>query len=86
MTTVAEKAWMSNVADLGCLICGSPAELHHVREGQGMAQRASNYLVVPLCPVHHRDQQLGIHSANFYRMTRRDEMSLLAEVIERLNS
>lgn len=85
MTTIAERDWMNRVAELGCLICRADAELHHVREGQGMSQRASNYLVVPLCPDHHRGNN-GIHSHGFYRMHKRDEMSLLAEVIERLNS
>lgn len=58
--TKAEKKHMSLVADMGCIACekigyfGTPAELHHIREGQGGAQRASNYEVIPLCPHHHR--------------------------------
>lgn len=77
---------MSRVAELGCLIHpDTPAELHHLREGQGMSQRASNFLVVPLCPDCHRGTN-GIHGHSFYRMHKRDELSLLAEVIERLSA
>ena len=37
------KSYLGRVADLGCLICRGPAEIHHVRFGQGMSQRASDY-------------------------------------------
>jgi hypothetical protein len=53
--------YMGRVAELGCLICGSPAQLHHPRMGQGKAQRAQDWLVVPLCPTHHNPPE-GIHS------------------------
>ena len=51
---------MGRVAELGCVLCrhlgfdGTPAEVHHIRDGQGAAQRASDFLTVPLCPEHHR--------------------------------
>lgn len=84
MTT---KEWKSKVADLGCILCRhlgygeTPANLHHVREGQGMSQRASDWLVVPLCHRHHQGAD-GIHSAGFYRKFKMDEMDLLAMTIE----
>ena len=52
----AEKEHLSKVASVGCIVCRnlgfgeSPAEIHHVRTGQGMGQRASNYKAIPLCP------------------------------------
>jgi hypothetical protein len=44
------------VAEHGCLVCGGPAEVHHVR---GYADRPGqvlkdDWLVTPLCPGHHR--------------------------------
>ncbi|CBJ82029.1 hypothetical protein XBJ1_2905 [Xenorhabdus bovienii SS-2004] len=51
-----EKQWLSDVASLGCIACRnqgmgmSPADIHHVRTGQGMAQRAAHLSVLPLCP------------------------------------
>lgn len=85
-TTVAEAAHMDRVAALGCLLCGAPAEVHHIREGQGMAQRASNWLTVPLCPEHHRGAS-GLHGLGergFERRHRLGELDLLAQTIERL--
>ena len=52
----AEKEHLSKVASVGCIVCmmqgneESPAEIHHIRSGQGISQRASNYEVIPLCP------------------------------------
>lgn len=82
-----EKRHMDRVAALGCLLCGQPAQLHHVREGQGMSQRASNFLVVPLCEAHHTGSA-GLHGLGgrgFERRYRVDEMGLLAQVIGRLH-
>lgn len=77
--------YMDRVASLGCLICGSPAQLHHPREGQGKAQKAPDWLVVPLCPSHHTGPE-GIHNRRtFYLRHRMDEWDLLAMTIERLN-
>lgn len=84
MSTKAEKKHMSRVAELGCIVCSSPAQVHHIREGQGMSQRASNWLVIPLCPEHHTGV-LSVHKtakqfANIYG----SELDLLALTIERL--
>ena len=83
---VDEKRHMNRVAAMGCLLCGQPAQLHHVREGQGMSQRASNFCVVPLCPEHHLGST-GLHGLGqrgFERRYRMDEMDMLAMVIARL--
>ena len=43
--TAAEQAYMDRVAALGCVVCRlqglgpTPAQVHHIREGQGGAQR-----------------------------------------------
>jgi hypothetical protein len=87
--TKREKQWLSKVADLGCLICGAPAEIHHIRTGQGMGQRASNFLVIPLCEFHHRLGAFGeaIHAGQreFEIQHGCNELDLLAEVIRRLS-
>ena len=57
--TKAERDYMSRVAELGCMICGRPAEIHHIRTGKGTT-RASNYEVIPLCPDHHRNGGPGV--------------------------
>ncbi len=65
-----EKKYMDTVASLGCIVCGSPAQLHHIRQFAGMAQRASNWLVVPLCKYHHdATHQNTMHEGEYLRDT-----------------
>lgn len=83
---------MGRVAALGCILCdhlglgATPAQVHHIREGQGASQRASNFLTVPLCPEHHQGNT-GLHglgTSAFERTYRLSELDLLAMTIERL--
>lgn len=66
MTTKQEKAHMDAVADLGCIICGFPASIHHLKRNPetgrhlGMGQRASNLHVIPLCERHHQTGGMGV--------------------------
>lgn len=86
--TAAEKRYVNAVAMLGCILCrelhrpGSPAEVHHIRTGQGAQQRASNWLIVPLCPVCHRGQH-GIHGdRQLLRQAKVTEIDLLGMTIQ----
>ena len=47
-----EKEHMQRIANMGCLVCGMPAEVHHVKDGAG-GKRDHRY-IAPLCPRHHR--------------------------------
>jgi hypothetical protein len=58
--TKAEKQHLSKVAELGCLICHMPAEIHHLRAGMGLGQRNSHYNIIPLCHSHHRTGGYGV--------------------------
>jgi len=64
--TKAEKSHLDKVQRLGCIACmrighyGTPAEIHHIRAGQGMSQRADTKSVLPLCPPHHRTGGYGV--------------------------
>jgi hypothetical protein len=88
----AAKRHLSRVAGIGCVLCQqlghgpTPAEVHHIRDGQGAAQRASDWLTIPLCPEHHRGGS-GIHGLGvraFERRYRLAELDLLALTLERL--
>ena len=90
----SEAEHLSRVAALGCILCrhlgtpGTPAEVHHLRDGQGAAQRASNWLTVPLCPEHHRGNT-GLHgfgTRGFAARYKLDELDLLAMTIEALSA
>lgn len=93
MTTASERDYMGRVAALGCYLCNhlgygyNEAQLHHPREGVGMAQRQSNWLVLPVCQIHHQDAQYGIHGQRkAWKLAGVVEMDALAWVIERLNA
>ena len=90
--TKAEKQHLDRVARLGCLLCaefgqpGVDAEIHHIREGQGASQRASNWLAVPLCSACHRGP-MGVHGdRTLMRIAKMGELDLLAETIRRLQA
>jgi hypothetical protein len=79
------KRHMGRVAQLPCAVCGAtPVEVHHIREGQGMAQRASDFLTIPLCVEHHRGKT-GIHGdRSAWKLARLDEIKALGQTLERL--
>jgi hypothetical protein len=81
--TKHEREWMGRVAALGCVVCRlmgfgpTPAQVHHTREGQGGAQRAGNYLTLPLCPDHHTGPT-GVHGdKSCLRLLKVTELDLL---------
>lgn len=87
MTTLAERRHLARVASLACFICGAtPCEVHHVRSGQGMGQRASNWLVIALCPDDHVGRR-GIHGdKSEMRLRKLTELDLLAITLRRLEA
>lgn len=56
----AERRYMSRVADLGCVVCQQPAQVHHLT-GAGMGLRAAHSEVIGLCAHHHTGDE-GIHT------------------------
>lgn len=80
-----DKEYMGRVAQLPCANCGAqPVEVHHIREGQGMAQRASNFLTIPLCPECHRGSR-GIHGdRTAFLLNKLDEHKMLADTIAKV--
>jgi hypothetical protein len=71
------------VAALGCIVCRlagfgrRPAQVHHLREGKGAAQRGGHFCTIPLCPDHHVGPR-GVHGdRSCLRALKVDEMDLL---------
>lgn len=81
--TKEEHEHLAKVAALGCIICGAAANVHHIREGQGMAQRASHFETIPLCYLHHQGSD-GIHTigTKAWRAKYGSELELLARTNE----
>lgn len=78
---------MGRVAALGCILCRhmglgeTPAQVHHLEEETGAAQRQDDFLTIPLCPEHHTGAT-GVHTlkkAGIYRRYGVSELDLLAE-------
>ncbi|MBU1567749.1 MAG: Ref family protein [Proteobacteria bacterium] len=77
--------YKNRVAEIGCIICGCPACLHHPRFCIGMSQRSSDWLVIPLCPAHHQTGGFGvaIHANKVaFEGNFGTEQELLAKVIQ----
>lgn len=87
------KQYMSEVAEIGCVMCHqqghgyTPAVLHHPRDAAGGAQKASDWLVIPLCPEHHvgKSGYHGLGSRGFYTRYKMTEWDLMALTIELYN-
>jgi hypothetical protein len=60
MTTKTEREWMSKVAQMPCVVCGSwPVQVHHA--GTGAGGRRDHMKVLPVCFDHHQGKN-GIHT------------------------
>jgi len=57
-TRLQREKWM-RIGEIGCIICHSPCEIHHCFTGAG--GRKNHDQVLPLCWLHHRSPQAGIH-------------------------
>lgn len=88
--TTAERSFLTAMADQGCILCrrlgypGTPAEIHHLRCGMGMAQRNSDEMAIGLCPEHHRGAT-GYHGLGrraFERTYGVTELDLMREAWE----
>lgn len=83
--TKGEKAHLDRVASLPCILCGDrPVEVHHIREGQGGAQRGGHFLTTSLCVPCHRGPQ-GVHGdKTMLRIMKTNEMEMLDETLRKL--
>jgi hypothetical protein len=88
----SERAHMGRVAAMPCICCTlldqqqmSRTEVHHVRAGQGGAQRAPDFLTIPLCGEDCHRGRNGVHGDKTYLgLLKMTELDLLAATIERL--
>lgn len=86
--TPTARAYITEVKSLPCVLCkllGQRQEsatcAHHIREGQGISQRASDFLTVALCHECHQGD-LGIHgSRTLLKLAKVSELDLLAATI-----
>lgn len=79
---------LSNMPCICCQLLSQSQQgrtcIHHIREGQGMAQRSGDYLTIPLCQDCHQGP-LGIHGDRTYlKILKMSELDLLNETLKRV--
>ena len=88
----AAKRHMHRVAQIPCVICkrmgmgDTPAQVHHLKYGQGAGDRASDFLTIALCPEHHTGAE-GVHMLKehgLYLRYKCSELDLLADTLAAL--
>ncbi len=68
-TVLRSEEHRRNVAELGCLITGKPAQACHVNFGKGMGLKVCDSLCFPLCPeLHAKHDQGGTSRSDRRRM------------------
>ena len=81
-TKAQRKRW-GLVADLGCIVCGNTAEIHHCHTSMGC--RKNHDLVIPLCCDCHRGGYgVGIHGGKAEFEARNGTEAALLEKVSRL--
>ncbi len=79
-----EKRHAAEIAEMGCLVCGRDAEIHHET---GSPRQAKNHMhIAPLCPEHHRhgkDARHVIGYAAFCKLLKFDLLDWAKERAER---
>jgi hypothetical protein len=80
---------MGLVARVPCVLCAhmglgdTPAQVHHMKLGTGMTNKADDHLTIALCPEHHSGAS-GVHQLKDHGLRARykvGELELLADTI-----
>jgi len=85
--TAKQKRWFDKVAGLGCLICRSPAIIHHIETYMGGGRDHDK--VIPLCPRHHQygGEGVSLHdNKTIWQSIYGTEQELLTKVNGLLNA
>ena len=86
-----ERRHIRRVIALGCIVCGAPAELHHIRSlaaGSGTGLKVTHFETIGLCPSHHRTGGYGIafHAGpEIWEKTFGRQEDLLAQILKELS-
>lgn len=82
------QKFYQELSSIGCVLCRRDngdrvtAELHHVAEGSG---QRSDWLVVPLCPEHHRIGPVSLHGAGVKQFLRIHRLPTEFHLLELVN-
>jgi hypothetical protein len=90
---IEDPAHLAAVRALPCLACEiggttqtTQTEAHHIRDGQGMGQKAGDHEAIPLCAHCHRTGWNAFHAGpGMFQWLYGTERDLLARTLERLS-
>jgi hypothetical protein len=75
MASAAIKRFYNHLADMGCVVCGGPAEIAHCAGKPSVVERIQepkakgkklprmDWICIPLCPLHHRLDRFSLDTA-----------------------
>ena len=78
--SAAAREYMGRVKSLPCGVCGAPgpSHAHHIKQGL-------HFATIPLCDDCHVGPRNGWHGGKaMWRVTKKDELIVLSETIEKL--
>lgn len=81
--TARQERWWREVAALGCLVCGRPAEVHHAvgETARHNKQDIGHEWLIPFCWDHHQGPG-GIHSVPNRKAVEKDAFVLVLQRTE----
>jgi hypothetical protein len=90
MSYTPEQQHKARIAAMPCILCTvlgmkqtSRTSVHHIREGQGMSQRSSHWLSIPLCIDQCHQGKNGIHGdRSLLHVAKCTELDLLAMTLK----
>ena len=59
--TAEERRHLQRVADMGCVVCGAPSQVHHITSGEGGRITRTHSRCIPLCLRHHTAAADAVH-------------------------
>lgn len=83
------RTYLAHVASLRCVVCGtSPVQAHHLLRTpeKGMAMKAGDDQVIPLCPMCHRNLHLDGNEGRWLEAHGIDGPELARTIFERWRS
>ena len=72
------KRYMNYMADIGCVICATPAQLHHIRIH---ASKRDDMLIIPLCMEHHNELH---RSKNLFEIKYGAQLTLFSKALDQV--
>lgn len=87
--TSEQKRRHDAIRELGCVICGRPGNIHHIREDLGMGQAVDHDRIICLDYDHHQSEEAGAISIHgtpmLFQETYGTESELEQKTIQRLD-